>query len=118
MYIDCVNCFYLSDNRLGGITVTAARYSSEDVVILVEYVLALLHYTEQFKPYKKIVDYLTNLYAEQESRENSPPMFDKTSSDEFIEEDQVWKLYFLFCLFSYYIFSTVCSFSSLFIALF
>ncbi|XP_028415382.1 dynein heavy chain 8, axonemal-like isoform X2 [Dendronephthya gigantea] len=68
-----------------GITVTAARYSSEDAVILVEYVLSLLEYTKKYKPYRKVLDYIAELSAEQEEHEKLTDD-ERYSEDDFHEE--------------------------------
>ena len=70
MYFSVYSFLSLPERRHSlGITVTAARYSSEDAVILVEYVLSLLEYTKRYAPYKKVLDYITELSAEQEEHE-------------------------------------------------
>ena len=69
------------------ITTTAARYSSEDAVILVEYVLSLLEYTKRYKPYKKVLDYITELSAEQEEQERLDD--DERYSDVDLQEEKV-----------------------------
>lgn len=61
-------CF-LERRHSHGITVVAARYSSEDAVILVEFVLSLLQYTKKYRPYRKVLDYLHELRKEQEENE-------------------------------------------------
>lgn len=67
------------------ITTTAARYSSEDAVILVEYVLSLLEYTKRYKPYRKVIDYITELAVEQEEHERVADD-DRYSVDDLQEE--------------------------------
>ena len=69
-----------------GITVNAARYSSEDAVILVEYVLAVLEYTKQYKPYKKIRDYIESLTAEQDEHESAVEDDKKESEQDLVDE--------------------------------
>ncbi len=70
MYFSVYSSLSLPERRHSlGITVTAARYSSEDAVILVEYVLSLLEYTKRYAPYKKVLDYIAELSAEQEEHE-------------------------------------------------
>ena len=66
---------------------TAARYSSEDAVILVEYVLSLLEYTKKYKPYKKVLDYIAELSAEQEEHEKL--VDDESYSEDDFHEEKV-----------------------------
>lgn len=52
-----------------GITITAAKYSSEDAAVLVEYTVALVEYTSRYHPYKKACDTLEELMTEREEDE-------------------------------------------------
>ena len=52
-----------------GITIAAARYSSEDAAVLVEYTVALMEYTNLYKPYSKALNYLEELIQEKEEDE-------------------------------------------------
>lgn len=54
------------DRKPQGITITAAKYSSEDAAVLVEYTVALVEYTRLYKPFRKANDYLQQLLREQE----------------------------------------------------
>ena len=49
-----------------GITISAARYSSEDAAVLVEYVISIVEYTRRCGPLKQALDSLNQLEAEKE----------------------------------------------------
>ena len=52
---------------------------------MVEYVLALLEYTKRYKPYKKVLDYITELSSEQDEPEKLIDE-EKFSEDDLQEE--------------------------------
>lgn len=54
---------------------------------MVEYVLALLDYTKRYKPYKKVLDYIADLSAEQE--ENEKLVDDEKYSDDDLRDEKV-----------------------------
>ena len=62
-------CVFETERKVQGITTTAAKYSSEDAAVLVEYTVALVEYTRLYKPYKKACDYLEELLKEREEDE-------------------------------------------------
>ncbi|CAK8694917.1 unnamed protein product [Clavelina lepadiformis] len=49
-----------------GITISAARYSSEDAAVLVEYVISIVEYTRRCGPLKQAMDYMQQLETERE----------------------------------------------------
>lgn len=55
-----------AERKPQGITTSAAKYSSEDAAVLVEYTVALVEYTRLYKPYRKACDYLDELLKERE----------------------------------------------------
>ncbi|XP_068697910.1 dynein axonemal heavy chain 8-like [Montipora foliosa] len=75
-----------TDRRPQGITITAAKYSSEDAAVLVEYTVALVEYTRLYKPYRKANDYLQELLREQEDGVLSTEVEEKV---EFQEKEKV-----------------------------
>ena len=59
-------CVIPTERKPQGITTSAAKYSSEDAAVLVEYTVALVEYTRLYKPYRKACDYLDELLKERE----------------------------------------------------
>ncbi|EDO44670.1 predicted protein, partial [Nematostella vectensis] len=55
--------------KIQGITIAAAKYSSEDAAVLVEYAIALVEYTRLYNPYRKAMMYLDELQREKEENE-------------------------------------------------
>lgn len=60
--------FFL-ERKAQGITLAAAKYSSEDAAVVVEYIISLVEYTRLYKPYKKALEYLEDLIKEKEEDE-------------------------------------------------
>lgn len=60
------------ERKVQGITIAAAKYSSEDAAVLVEYIIALVDYTRLYKPYNKAMEYLEELMRlkEEDERRN------------------------------------------------
>ena len=74
------------EKKQTGVTLAAARYSSEDAAQVVEYIQAVIDYTVKSKPYRKAVQTLKELKNEMEiikSREAEKKM---TKTDEVEEE--------------------------------
>ena len=59
-----------TDKRQIGVTLAAARYSSEDAAQVVEYIQAVIDFAKKIKPYKKAVQSLKKLKEEMEILEN------------------------------------------------
>ena len=58
-----------TERKIQGITIAAAKYSSEDAAVLLEYAVAIVEYTRLYKPYRKACDYLQDLLREHEEDE-------------------------------------------------
>ena len=69
---ECESLFL--ERKAQGITLAAAKYSSEDAAILVEYIISLVEYTRLYKPYKKALEYLEELIREKEEDEKRSEM--------------------------------------------
>ena len=70
-----------TERKMQGITIAAAKYSSEDAAVLVEYTVAIVEYTRLYKPYRKASDYLQDLLREQEEDEKQAEI-DRTAKDQ------------------------------------
>ena len=53
-----------SESKQQGISLQAARYSSEDAASIMEYVQQVVHYTLKYRPYIQTVELLASLKAE------------------------------------------------------
>ena len=63
-------CLYFTEKKQFGVTLAAARYSSEDAAQVVEYIQAVIDFTRKSKPYQKAVQSLKELKEEMEIIEN------------------------------------------------
>lgn len=75
-------CVFQTERKVQGITTTAAKYSSEDAAVLVEYTVALVEYTRLYKPYKKACDYLEDLLKEREEDEKQAELASQAKEHE------------------------------------
>ena len=65
----------------GGITISAARYASEDTATLVHYVIALLEYTKMCKPLKEAKEKMESIKFEQVEFERKKQEYDAEVSN-------------------------------------
>lgn len=104
MYFPAVQSYYViqTERKPQGITTTAAKYSSEDAAVLVEYTVALVEYTRLYKPYRKACDYLEELLKEREEDERQAELesqaknheMEKVSKDDWAKRQQTDKSFF------------------------
>ena len=75
-------CVIPTERKPQGITTSAAKYSSEDAAVLVEYTVALVEYTRLYKPYRKACDYLEELVKEREEDERQAELQSQANHQE------------------------------------
>lgn len=73
-----------------GITISAARYSSEDAAVLVEYVISIVEYTKRCGPLKQALDTLDLLKQERERIQLSEMEDQKVTNGHFYVNDVVF----------------------------
>lgn len=59
---------FFSDERNTGITLHAAKYSSEDAAQIVEYIQLVIQFSRKYQPYMKSVQMLEGLKQEKEDQ--------------------------------------------------
>ena len=79
--------FFRLDTQSPGISIHAAKYSSEDAAQMVEYVQAVVHFTKKYQPYKKALRSLKKLETEKEAMEKE--LVELGKPDEFVKFEEV-----------------------------
>lgn len=70
-----------------GISIHAAKYSSEDAAQMVEYVQSVVHFTKKYQPYKEALRSLKKLETEKEAMEKE--LAEMGKPDEFVKFEEV-----------------------------
>ncbi len=83
------------DKKNFGLTLAAARYSSEDAAQLVEYCQAVIDFTRKNKPYLNAKKVLHDLQDELEIIEAKN--LERKKEEEIIKEDEVTHFFSWFC---------------------
>ena len=79
--------FFRLDTQSPGISIHAAKYSSEDAAQMVEYVQAVVHFNKKYQPYKKALRSLKKLETEKEAMEKE--LVELGKPDEFVKFEEV-----------------------------